>query len=246
MSFNHLTKELQALKDPARAESSMSFFKTGKGQYGAGDVFLGINVPNQRKLAKKYQNLPLTDLEKLLQSKYHEYRLTALFILVSQYRKGGPREHAILFKFYCRMLPRINNWDLVDTSARPVVGEYLCTYKTEKQAMQVLTKMARSKNLWERRVAVVAAWAFSMHQNPTPVFTLTGILLHDTEDLMHKACGWMLREVGRHCGEGILTDFLNVHASLLPRTTLRYAIEHYSPRERQFFLAQKRIVSNSH
>jgi 3-methyladenine DNA glycosylase AlkD len=242
MSFKDLTKELQALKDPARAKSSIGFFKTKKGQYGEGDVFLGINVPNQRVLAKKYQNLPLTDLEKLLQSKYHEYRLTALFILVAQYRKGGPQEQKILFEFYCRMLPRINNWDLVDTSARPIVGEYLYTYKTEKQAMQVLTKMARSQNLWERRVAVVAAWAFSMRQNPTPVFTLTGILLYDTEDLMHKACGWMLREVGKHCGEDVLTDFLNIHASLLPRTALRYAIEHYSPQERQVFLSQKRII----
>jgi 3-methyladenine DNA glycosylase AlkD len=242
MSFKDLTKELQALKDPARAKSSIGFFKTKKGQYGEGDVFLGINVPNQRVLAKKYQNLPLTDLEKLLQSKYHEYRLTALFILVAQYRKGGPQEQKVLFEFYCCMLPRINNWDLVDTSARPIVGEYLCTYKTEKQAMRVLTKMARSQNLWERRVAMVSAWAFSMRQNPAPVFMLTGLLLHDTEDLMHKACGWMLREVGRHCGKDILTSFLNVHASLLPRTTLRYAIEHYSPQERQLFLAQKRIV----
>ncbi len=235
-SLSNLKKELRALGNPKKALDSQWFFKTEKGQYGAGDVFLGISVPNQRKVALKYQNLPLAALEELLHSKEHEFRLTSLFILVSQYQKGDAKLHKQLADFYLNHTKRINNWDLVDASAHYILGHYLLTYRTEKQALNLLTKLAQSDNLWERRIAMVSTWAFIRNKNERPAFHLAKILTNDKEDLMHKAVGWMLREVGKHCGQKTLTSFLNEYAQQLPRTALRYSLEHYHEKKRKMYM----------
>lgn len=234
-----LKKELRSLGNKAKAEASMRFFKTGKGQYGAGDVFLGINVPNQRTIAKKYQNLPLEDIRELLYAKEHEFRLTALFILVLQYQKGDKVTHQKLADFYLTHAKRINNWDLVDASAHYILGHYLLTYKTPKQTLTLLTRLAKSHNLWERRIAMVATWTFIRVHNPAMTFALAKLLLKDKEDLMHKATGWMLREVGKYCGQPTLSKFLDQYAHQLPRTALRYSLEHYPQTLRQKYMAQK-------
>jgi 3-methyladenine DNA glycosylase AlkD len=217
----------------------MRFFKTAPGQYGAGDVFLGITVPEQRAIARKYQNLNLEDLRELLYAKEHEFRLTALFILVLQYQKSGKVTQKKLADFYLAHAKRVNNWDLVDASAYYILGHYLLTYKTSKQALILLTKLAKSDNLWERRIAMVATWAFIRAENPEPTFTLAKMLLNDREDLMHKATGWMLREVGKHCGQKTLRNFLYGYAHQLPRTALRYSLEHFDEHLRQKYLQQR-------
>ena len=216
----------------------MRFFKTQKGQYGAGDVFLGISVPNQRKIAKKHQNLPLESLHTLLMAKEHEFRLTALKILVLQYAKGDKATHQVLVDFYLAHTERINNWDLVDASAHYILGHYLVHYKTENQALILLSKMARSEILWERRIAIVSTWAFIRKGHAEPTFTLSKIVLKDREDLMHKAVGWMLREVGKHCGQDTLILFLDDYAHLLPRTALRYSLEHFDAQLRSHYMNQ--------
>ena len=231
-----LKKELYDLGNKEKSEQSMRFFKTKKGQYGAGDMFLGISVPNQRKIAKKYQNLSLEALHDLLMSKEHEFRLTALHILVLQYENGDKAVHQTLVDFYLTHTERINNWDLVDASAHYILGHYLVHYKKENQALILLTKLAKSDLLWERRIAVVSTWAFIKKGHSTPTFTLSKILLNDREDLMHKAVGWMLREVGKHRGQDILSSFLDDYAHLLPRTALRYSLEHYQEPLRSHYM----------
>jgi len=231
-----LKKELYDLGNKESSEKSMRFFKTEKGQYGAGDMFLGISVPNQRKVAKKYQNLSLEALHNLLMSKEHEFRLTALQILVLQYEKGDKAIHQTLVDFYLAHTKRINNWDLVDASAHYILGHYLVHYKKENQALILLTKLAKSDLLWERRIAMVSTWAFIKNKNPHPTFELSKILINDKEDLMHKAVGWMLREVGKHCGQETLSSFLNDYASTLPRTALRYSLEHYQEPLRSHYM----------
>jgi 3-methyladenine DNA glycosylase AlkD len=239
MNSAALKKELRALGNAQKAADSQRFFKTEKGQYGAGDVFLGISVPNQRKIAQKYQNLPLKSLEELLYAKEHEFRLTSLHILVLQYQKGDTKLHKQIADFYLNHTTRINNWDLVDASAHYILGQYLLTYRTEKQALTLLSKLAKSENLWERRIAMVSSWAFIRSKNEVPTFYLAKILINDKEDLMHKAVGWMLREVGKHCGQKTLSVFLNEYAHLLPRTALRYALEHYPETKRKFYMKKK-------
>ena len=225
---------------PQKAATSMRFFKTGKGQYGAGDVFIGISVPEQRKVALKYQNLAPSDLESLLYSKEHEFRLVALMILVGQYQKGDKAIHKKLTEFYLAHAKRVNNWDLVDASAHYILGDYLLRYKTEKQALALLIRLAKSDNLWERRITMVATWAFIRAKNPAPTFTLAQVLIQDKEDLMHKAVGWMLREVGKHCGQRTLSSFLDKYADQLPRTSLRYALEHYNEVKRKHYMMLKK------
>lgn len=239
MNISSLKRELETLRDPERAAGSMAFFKTKKGQYGAGDVFLGIDVPNQRKLAKKYQNLPLSALQELLHSPYHEFRLTGLFILVLQYQKGTFDAQKHIARFYFTHKERVNNWDLVDASAHHILGDYLLAFETKNKGLHTLTELARSENLWDRRIAVVSSWAFTKAGNPKPIFLLTEYLLDDSEDLIHKAVGWMLREVGKCCGQEVLDEFLEDYAIRLPRTSLRYALEHHPTHKRLYFMNQK-------
>lgn len=214
-----------------KAETSTWFFKTGKGQYGYGDVFLGVTVPEQRKIAKQYFELPFTEVTKLLKSKYHECRLTALLILVHQYKSGNEKTKEKIAKFYLKHTKYINNWDLVDLSASYILGDYLFD-----KDRNVLYKLAQSKNIWEKRIAIVSTHYFIRKGEVFDTLKLAEILLIDTHDLIHKAVGWMLREVGKRVSRPVLVSFINLHIKEMPRTALRYAIEHFSKEERRAFL----------
>lgn len=213
-----------------RAEVSARFFKTGKGEYGEGDIFLGVTVPVQRKIARNFLNLKLSDISHLLKSKMHEYRFTALENLVFQYEKGDEKKKKEIFNFYLKHTKRVNNWDLVDTSAQYIVGDFL--YDKNRD---ILFKLAKSKNLWERRIAIVATQYFINKNDFESTLELVGILLHDKEDLIHKACGWMLREVGKK-GKKQLEAFLRGCYKIMPRTMLRYSIERFPAGIRQKYL----------
>lgn len=216
------------------------FFKTGKGQYGEGDIFYGLSVPQQRVLAKKYSELELSDLEKLLESRVHEERLTALIILTNRYaqatKMGDEKLQESIYEFYRSHLSRVNNWDLVDTSADKIFGHYLFTKRPTK-AIAVLTKLAHSENLWERRVSIISTFYTIKNGNPEPTLTIAELLLNDRHDLIHKAVGWMLREVGKRCSPAAEKPFLEKHAHHMPRTMLRYAIEHLSTSEKKRYMA---------
>lgn len=224
---------LAAVATPERAAASQRFFKTGKGQYGEGDRFWGVTVPEQRKIARAFAALPLGQLSKLLESPMHEERLTGLFILVRRYQKGEAATKQEAFDFYLRHLGRVNNWDLVDSSAPYIVGGHLLTRDRAR-----LDRLAKSKNLWERRVAMISTLAFIAEGEHQDTFRLARTLLGDEHDLMHKAVGWMLREVGKRVDPELLRGFLRQHAQAMPRTALRYAIEHFGPAERKAWLAR--------
>ncbi len=232
------SSSLRTLATPSRALASARFFKTGKGEYGEGDVFLGITVPDTRTVVKQYYKV-VTDatLTQLLQSKYHEERLLALIMLVYRYEKSkNARERKRIFMFYIRHRRYINNWDLVDTSAASIVGHYLYTY--EQGDVTLLTKLAQSKLLWERRIAVIACFFFIKQGESKQLFTIGKYVLTDTHDLMHKAYGWMLREVYKRVSAKEVEEYLMRHISVIPRTTLRYAIEKMTAHERAVFLAK--------
>lgn len=226
-----LLSEFAAAADPKRAASSAWFFKTGKGQYGEGDVFIGVNVPTMRKIALRHRDLPHAELRKLLASKFHEHRLAALEILVAQFEKGTPKKQTEVYRFLLAHTARINNWDLVDSSAPYIVGPYLLN-----RPRAVLRRLAKSKNIWERRIAMVSTFAFIRAGQTEDTFAIAQMLLADTHDLIHKAVGWMLREAGKQRPE-LLLAFLEEHYAKVPRTALRYAIERFTPAERKRFLA---------
>jgi 3-methyladenine DNA glycosylase AlkD len=213
--------------------NSARFFKTGKGQYGEGDHFIGITVPQLRKVARAYKQLPLDEIVKLLHSAVHEYRLTALIIMVGQYKRGTQAEQAKIYKTYLANTKWINNWDLVDSSAGYIVGPQLGT-----NYAATLAKLAKSADLWERRIAMLACFYTIQQGDPEPAFYVIEFLKHDEHDLIQKAVGWMLREIGKRCGRDVLHDWLlrDNQYQQLPRTTLRYAIEHYPQAERKAFL----------
>jgi 3-methyladenine DNA glycosylase AlkD len=224
---------VQALKKYANKEKAAffpSFFKTGKGQYGEGDKFIGVTVPDQRTVAKQFLKLSLPEIQKLLTSKIHEHRLTALIILVMQYKKGDVKTRENIFKFYLANLSCVNNWDLVDCSCRDIVGEHL---QTKNRGL--LYRLAKSKNLWERRIAIVSTWAFIRRKDLKDTFAIATLLISDKHDLIHKAVGWMLREAGKR-DEKVLTSYLDEYATRMPRTALRYAIERFSPNIRRHYL----------
>ena len=223
-------KDLKKLGTPDRAKASAWFFKTGKGQYGWGDKFLGVTVPEQRQVAKKYQELPLAEIKNLLQSEIHECRLTALLILVQKYRKADEAARDRICKFYLSHTKRINNWDLVDLSSHAILGRHLLG-----RNRAVLYRLARSKNLWERRIAVISTFMFIKAGEYQDALQIGKILLKDEHDLIHKAVGWMLREVGKKS----LADeerFLKKYAPQMPRTMLRYAIEKFPEKKRKGYL----------
>jgi 3-methyladenine DNA glycosylase AlkD len=225
---------LNAQADPARARSSARFFKTGEGQYGEGDRFLGVTVPAQRAIARAFRGLPLTEIEALLASAIHEERLTALLLLVDASARGGDEVKQACYDLYLRNLRWVNNWDLVDTSAPTIVGDFL-----RARDRRILRTLARSSELWERRVAMIATLAFIRAGESEDALAIARLLLDDTHDLIHKAVGWMLREVGKYVGRAPLVAFLNEHAAEMPRTALRYAIEHFTEAERKAFRAMK-------
>ncbi|MDP2638812.1 MAG: DNA alkylation repair protein, partial [Candidatus Azambacteria bacterium] len=190
MTLKQLIADLNVLANPEKAKFVAGYFKTGKGQYGEGDVFLGLTVPAQRKIAKKYLNLTLLDLEKLIHNKIHEHRLTGLMILYKKFNKAQEKERKKIYKFYLKNTKWVNNWDLVDLSAREIIGGYLLD-KNRK----ILYKLAKSNNLWERRIAVISTFAFIRNRDFKDTLKIAEILLHDKHDLIHKAVGWMLREI---------------------------------------------------
>jgi 3-methyladenine DNA glycosylase AlkD len=222
--------DLKELADPVRARHSLKFFKTEPGQYGAGDLFLGQTVPQCRAVAKKYKNLPLTQVVKLLHSKFHEERLVALLILIYQ-SKTNPDE---IYKIYLKNTKYINNWDLVDTSAPHIIGMYL-----QNKSPKILLDLADSPNIWERRIAIISTLAFTYYGNPEPTLQVSEKLINDKEDLIHKAVGWMLREVGKRVSQETEENFLKKHYKSMPRTMLRYAIERFSPSLRVKYLRNK-------
>jgi len=232
--LKQLRDEVKALSDPEKGKFLARFFKTGKGEYGYGDIFAGLTVPQSRKVAIHYKELPLTDITILLQSIVHEERLIALLLLVHNFITGDEEKRKEIFDFYLAHTQYINNWDLVDLSADKIVGEYL-----KNHDRSVLTKLARSNILWERRIAMIATFAFIKNGQYTDTFTIADILLHDKHDLIQKAVGWMLREVGKRIAEKVEEDFLKPRYKTMPRTTLRYAIERLSRERREQYLKGK-------
>jgi len=222
-----LQKETRQLKNPKRVKTSAWFFKTGPGEYGEGDKFLGLNTPQTRSISKKYKELPLPDIQELIKSPYHEERSVAIQILVLQY----PINPKVIYDFYLKNTNYINNWDLVDISAPKIVGEYLMD-----KPRDILFKLVKSESLWERRIAIISTFTFIYQKDPKLTLQISKLLLKDKHDLIHKAVGWMLREVGKRCGQKYLTDFLDENINIMPRTALRYAIERFPEEKRLKYL----------
>lgn len=224
-------QQLKKLANPKKAIGVARFFKTGKGEYGEGDVFLGITVPQIRLIAKKCADLTLKEIQKLLQSKIHEERLLALIILVNQFKKADEGNQKQIFDLYLSNTKYINNWDLVDCSAEYIVGGYLMN-----RSKNILKLLAQSNLLWERRIAIMATFHFIKQKQHEHTFTIAKILVKDEHDLIHKAVGWMLREVGKRISEAIEETFLQQHYQQMPRTMLRYAIERFDEKKRKKYL----------
>lgn len=227
--------ELKKVSSLEKAKISSSFFKTAKGQYGEGDVFIGVTVPEQRKIAKKFAEMSLGEVQKLLQSKVHEHRFTALEILVRKYELAEDlKVKKKIVDFYLKNLKSVNNWDLVDTSAYCLLGDWL----SDKKDRSILDKLSKSKNMWENRVAVVATYSFIKNDDFKDVLRFSEKFLEHPHDLMHKACGWMLREVGKRDTKA-LEVFLRKCYKAMPRTMLRYSIERFPEAKRQKYLKGK-------
>lgn len=212
------------------------FFKTGPGEYGAGDKFLGLTVPQTRIAAKKFCALPFSEIATLLRSPYHEERLAALLILVHNFEQATPAERRVIFEFYLKNTAHINNWDLVDLSAPNIIGEYLTT-RPHKGTLILLKKLAQSSLLWKRRIAMLATFAFIKRGSTREAFEIADILLQDSHDLMHKAVGWMLREAGKRVSLDAEEEFLRTRYQKMPRTMLRYAIERFPKKRYAAYLA---------
>jgi len=227
--------ELGNLSNPEKAAHLSRFFKTGPGEYGEGDRFIGVRVPEQRRIARRYGSLPLEEIERLLASPIHEHRLTGLLILVNQFARGKKESsRREIVDFYLSRLGRVNSWDLVDLSAPKILGEHLVRHPEERA---MLSNMAESSRLWERRAAVMATLPMIKRGQFDELLALAEARLTDTHDLMHKAVGWMLREIGK-VDMAVLEDFLKMHAGAMPRTMLRYAVERLAPARRQYFMGR--------
>jgi 3-methyladenine DNA glycosylase AlkD len=231
---NAVKQQIDALGNPEDADVLQRFFKTGPGEYGEGDVFVGVKIPPQRAIAKEHAHMPLPEIDKLLASPIHEHRSVALIILTNRAKRAGIDEGKELYDFYLARTDRINNWDLVDVSCRDVVGGYLLTIGN----CEPLGGLAQSELIWDRRIAIVSTWTFTRAGNLAPCFAISEQLLSDKEDLMHKAVGWMLREAGKK-DEAALEAFLDENAPRMPRTALRYSIERMTPERRTYWRARK-------
>jgi 3-methyladenine DNA glycosylase AlkD len=230
MTSNNIRKRLRELGDKKHAAVSQKFFKTGPGEYGEGDIFLGIKVPVLRNLAKGYKDLSFEEIKTVLRSEYHEERLLALLIMVGQFAKGDLKRKQRIYKLYLENTVFINNWDLVDVSAYKIVGPFLMN-----RSRAPLYDLARSETLWERRIAIMSTFHFIKNNDFNDALNIAAKLLSDQEDLIHKAVGWMLREIGkRH----LPTEeaFLKKHYKMMPRTMLRYAIEKFPESRRKSYL----------
>lgn len=232
MSFDNIVLDLQKVASTEKAAFFPNFFKTGPGQYGEGDKFIGVTVPNQRLIAKKYASISLNELSKLLSSPIHEHRLTALLILVDKYEKANQQNKKEIYEFYLNNLKGVNNWDLVDSSAYKIVGAYL-----SNKPKDLLYTFAQSSNLWERRIAIISTLYFIRNKQFEDTIKISELLLNDKEDLMHKAVGWMLREMGKQ-DQATLLQFLDLHYKKMPRTALRYAIERLSKDQKEKYMSK--------
>lgn len=226
-----LQREFRALGDREVAQKSLRFFKTGAGQYGEGDQFLGIRVPVLREFAKQHKGLSLSQIQKILRSQYHEERLLALIMLVSRFEKAIEQHRAEIYEMYLKNTKYINNWDLVDSSAYQIVGGYLMD-----KSRKILVQLSSSNNLWERRIAIMSTYRFIKNKDYGDTLTISEKLLNDKEDLIHKAVGWMLREIGNR-DKGVEEAFLAKYYQTMPRTMLRYAIEKFDEDDRQLYLS---------
>lgn len=226
--LNKLIEELKSLENKEQKEILQRFFKTGKGQYGEGDIFLGIKVPVQRKTAKKYLDLSLEEIQELLNSEIHEHRLIGLFILINKYKKTEDKKN--IFDFYLKNAKRVNNWDLVDLSAPNIVGDFILDKDRD-----ILSEYAKSENLWEKRIAIVSTFTLIRNNQFEDTIKIAEILLNDAHDLIHKATGWMLRESGKR-DLNVLEMFLKKYYKIMPRTMLRYAIEKFPEDKRKAYL----------
>ncbi len=236
MRLKEFEKRLQEKANPSKAKIYQRFFKTGKGEYGEGDVFLGLTMGDNRDFAKEFRDLSLENIQKLLDSKIHEKRMIGLLILVDRFKKaskaGNEKVRKEIFRFYLSNTKNINNWDLVDVTTPHIVGDYLID---KSKSREILYELARSDSLWERRISVLATFSFIRQNEFEDALRINEILLGDKHDLMHKAVGWMLREVGKK-DLSVLKEFLRENYNSLPRTTLRYAIERFEEGERKRWL----------
>jgi 3-methyladenine DNA glycosylase AlkD len=231
---NEIVKELNNVSSKEKAEILQRFFKTGKGEYGEGDRFIGVVVPDIRKLCKKYyKTLKFDDLDFFVKNSIHEYRLFGLLVLTYQYEKANEKERKEIFDYYLRNSKYVNNWDLVDLTAPKIVGEYL-----KEKDRSVLYKLVKRKNLWEQRIAILSTFTFIRDNQFVEILDFSAMLINHKHDLIHKALGWMLREVGKR-EKDVLISFLDTHASNMPRVMLRYAIEKLSEEERKIYLLKK-------
>ena len=228
-----ITNKLQALSDAEKREIFPKFFKAGKGEYGEGDRFLGVTVPNIRAIAKLHKDISIEEIRELIQSEWHEVRLCALIIMVEKSKKKDEALRKELFNLYLSQTKRINNWDLVDLSCRFIIGEYLLD-----KSRDILYQLAQSPLLWDNRIAIVSTYAFIRKGQLEDTYALSDLMMQHPHDLMHKAIGWMLREAGKRDSER-LYDYVMSHRADMPRTMLRYAIEKFSPKERAILM--KRI-----
>ena len=225
-----ITNKLQALSDAEKREIFPKFFKAGKGEYGEGDRFLGVTVPNIRAIAKLHKDISIEEIRDLIQSEWHEVRLCALIIMVEKSKKKDEALRKELFNLYLSQTERINNWDLVDLSCRFIIGEYLLD-----KSRDILYQLAQSPLLWDNRIAIVSTYAFIRKGQLEDTYALSDLMMQHSHDLMHKAIGWMLREAGKRDSER-LYDYVMSHQADMPRTMLRYAIEKFSPKERAILM----------
>lgn len=231
MSLNNLKKELEQLADKKQAANLQRFFKTGPGEYGEGDIFLGLKVPVQRSVAKKYKDLALKDVQELLNSKIHEHRLIALLILMLKYDAAEEDSRKQIFEIYLKNTKNINNWDLIDLSSPNIVGNYLLD-----KDRAILYKLAKSNSIWEKRISMLATFEFIANKESKDALAIAEILINDKHDLIQKAVGWMLREVGKRVSQEQEEKFLKKHYKTMPRTMLRYAIERFNNKKKDFYM----------
>ncbi|HUS26761.1 MAG TPA: DNA alkylation repair protein [Nevskiaceae bacterium] len=233
MTAQDVKKALAAQGSADDAVFLQRFFKTGEGQYGAGDVFIGVRMPVIRQICKQFAALPLPEVQKLLDSEVHEHRMAGLIILATGYKKASAPQQQAIYDLYLRNVKkgRVNNWDLVDVTTEFVIGEYL-----RNRPRDILFTLAKSDNIWQRRVAIMSSFAFVKTGDPSTTLQLAELLLQDKHDLIQKAVGWMLREIGKRVDRQLLLDFLEQHAHDMPRTALRYAIEHLPPAQKAHFM----------
>lgn len=233
ITVNKIEKEIIKQRNASKAKILARYFKTGEGEYGEGDIFLGISVPDLSKFAKKHKSIDIKKVSTLLKNKIHEIRLIALFVLVSKFQETNREsEKERIINFYLKNTKYINNWDLVDSSAYQILGSYL----VDKKDRKIIYKLISSKNMWEQRIAIVSTYAFIKKGESKDIFVICKKLFNHKHDLIHRAMGWMLREVGKNVSQKELKVFLKENIRQIPRTTLRYAIEKFEDKERRRYL----------